>query len=68
MSIFRSLTPLMRDRVSTSYLRARRVNASDSNPAMKAARRAGVARDYLLRFAMVSSLARELRVVPNSKL
>lgn len=34
----------------------------------RAARRAGVTRDYLLRFAMVSSLARELRVVPNSKL
>ena len=59
MSIFRSLIPLMRDRVSTRLV---------SNPAMKAARRAGVARDYLLRLAMVSSLARELRVVPNSKL
>ena len=68
MSSFKSVIPLMRDRVSTSYPRARRVNASDSNPAMKTGNRAGVAGDYLLRFAMVLSLARELRVVPNSKL
>lgn len=61
----------MRDRVSTSYLRANLVNASARaglEPGYENREPRGTGAGYLLRFAMVSSLARELRVVPNSKL